>query len=99
MTSPSALLAGRFTVPVLWCKKLNTIVNNESSEIMRMLNSQFNEFATNPSLDLYPEDLRASIDDVRSRTIARVVLMIGLWGLVIPPGLLTQCLMPSCLCR
>ena len=49
---------------MLWCKKLNTIVNNESSEIMRMLNSQFNEFATNPSLDLYPEDLRESIDDV-----------------------------------
>jgi len=47
---------GKYTVPILYDKKLKTIVSNESSEIIRMLNSEFNEFATNPELDLYPED-------------------------------------------
>ncbi|KAJ3097445.1 S-glutathionyl-(chloro)hydroquinone reductase [Phlyctochytrium bullatum] len=55
---------GRFTVPVLWDKKNNTIVNNESSEIIRMFNTAFNEFAKRPSLDLYPEDFRKEIDDL-----------------------------------
>eukprot|EP00741_Cyanophora_paradoxa_P002186 tig00000553_g2119.t1 len=53
---------GKFTVPVLWDDKKRTIVNNESSEIIRMLNSEFNAFAENPSLDLYPEALRPEID-------------------------------------
>eukprot|EP00743_Colponemidia_sp_Colp-15_P006456 GILK01006948.1.p1 GENE.GILK01006948.1~~GILK01006948.1.p1 ORF type:complete len:343 (+),score=26.36 GILK01006948.1:54-1031(+) len=53
---------GRYTVPVLWDKTLKTIVNNESSEIIRMLSSEFNEFAKNPSLEIYPEDLRHDID-------------------------------------
>eukprot|EP00276_Gloeochaete_wittrockiana_P003576 CAMPEP_0184658952 /NCGR_PEP_ID=MMETSP0308-20130426/27478_1 /TAXON_ID=38269 /ORGANISM="Gloeochaete witrockiana, Strain SAG 46.84" /LENGTH=320 /DNA_ID=CAMNT_0027098327 /DNA_START=142 /DNA_END=1104 /DNA_ORIENTATION=- len=53
---------GRFTVPVLWDKQNKTIVNNESSEIIRMLNSEFNAFATNPQLDLYPKDLQAEIN-------------------------------------
>eukprot|EP00742_Colponemidia_sp_Colp-10_P006829 GILJ01007316.1.p1 GENE.GILJ01007316.1~~GILJ01007316.1.p1 ORF type:complete len:340 (+),score=27.53 GILJ01007316.1:43-1020(+) len=53
---------GRYTVPVLWDKKLKTIVNNESSEIIRMLSSEFNEFAKNPSLEIYPETLRSEID-------------------------------------
>lgn len=39
------------------------IVNNESSEIIRMLNTEFNELAKNPGLDLYPAELRAQIDD------------------------------------
>lgn len=49
---------GWYTVPVLWDKKLRTIVNNESSEIVVMLNSAFDEFAENPSLNLIPEDLK-----------------------------------------
>lgn len=53
---------GKYTVPVLWDKKLNTIVSNESSEILRMLNSEFNEFSKYPGLDLYPEALRDIID-------------------------------------
>ncbi|KAL4444882.1 hypothetical protein ABPG77_003932 [Micractinium sp. CCAP 211/92] len=57
---------GKYTVPVLWDKKKGTIVNNESSEIIRMLNSEFNELSTNPSLDLYPKDLQATIDEVNS---------------------------------
>ena len=54
---------GQITVPVLWDKKLNTIVNNESSEIIRMLNSAFNEF-TDVKTDYYPESLRPEIDTV-----------------------------------
>jgi len=57
---------GRATVPILYDKKLQTIVNNESSEIIRMLNSEFNAFAERPELDLYPEALRKEIDDVNS---------------------------------
>jgi len=53
---------GRFTVPVLWDKKTRTIVNNESSEILRMFNSEFNEWARHSDLDLYPEALRSEID-------------------------------------
>lgn len=55
---------GKYTVPVLWDKKERTIVNNESSEILRIFNSSFNDFAKNPSLDLYPEDLRKEIDEI-----------------------------------
>jgi putative glutathione S-transferase len=53
---------GRCTVPVLWDTKTKTIVNNESSEIIVMLNSQFNEFAKNPNLNLYPHHLKEKID-------------------------------------
>jgi putative glutathione S-transferase len=53
---------GIVTVPVLWDKRRRTIVNNESSEIIRMLNGEFQQLATRPELDLYPESLRASID-------------------------------------
>ena len=53
---------GRCTVPVLWDKETQAIVNNESAEIIVMLNSQFNQFAKHPTLDLYPEELRQSID-------------------------------------
>eukprot|EP00180_Rhodochaete_pulchella_P002734 Plantae.Rhodophyta-Rhodochaete_pulchella.ctg4262.p1 GENE.Plantae.Rhodophyta-Rhodochaete_pulchella.ctg4262~~Plantae.Rhodophyta-Rhodochaete_pulchella.ctg4262.p1 ORF type:complete len:370 (-),score=49.44 Plantae.Rhodophyta-Rhodochaete_pulchella.ctg4262:238-1347(-) len=56
--------SGRFTVPVLWDKKQSTIVNNESKEIIRMLNSEFNEFAANPQLDLNPTEQAAEIDAV-----------------------------------
>lgn len=52
---------GRVTVPALWDKKLQCIVSNESSEIIRMFNSAFDELTGNP-LDLYPEALRAEID-------------------------------------
>ncbi|KAK4752379.1 hypothetical protein SAY87_021177 [Trapa incisa] len=54
---------GKYSVPVLWDKKLKTIVNNESSEIIRMFNSEFNEIAENAALDLYPPHLQSSIDE------------------------------------
>lgn len=53
---------GRSTVPVLWDCETNTIVNNESSEIIVILNSAFNEIAKHPELDLYPEALIPEID-------------------------------------
>ncbi len=53
---------GRATVPVLWDTQTKTIVNNESSEIIVMLNAQFNSWATNPGLDLYPHHLQTDID-------------------------------------
>jgi len=53
---------GRFTVPVLYDKKTRQIVNNESSEIIRMFNGEFNEFAKHPDIDLYPPSLRTAID-------------------------------------
>lgn len=52
---------GKATVPVLWDKKTRRIVNNESSEIIRMLNTAFDGI-TGSRLDLYPEPLRADID-------------------------------------
>jgi putative glutathione S-transferase len=53
---------GRVTVPVLWDKQTGTIVNNESRQIIRMLNAEFNAYATHPELDFYPENLRAQIE-------------------------------------
>lgn len=52
-----------WSAQILWDKKLKTIVNNESSEIIRMFNTEFNNIAENPTLDLYPADLRAQIDE------------------------------------
>ena len=52
---------GRATVPVLWDKKRQTVVNNESSEIIRMLNGAFGKFS-NSGVNLYPAELAAEID-------------------------------------
>jgi len=59
-------VSGRATVPVLWDKKLGTIVNNESADILRMMNSGFGDLA-DQSVDLYPEALRADIDALNER--------------------------------
>ncbi|MDF2697077.1 MAG: Glutathione S-transferase, omega, partial [Labilithrix sp.] len=53
---------GRVTVPVLWDKKTNTIVNNESRELMRMLDTVFDGIAQNPT-SLAPPELRSKIDE------------------------------------
>lgn len=55
--------SGRVTVPVLWDKHENTIVSNESSEIIRMLNTAFNEWGA-AELDFYPDDLKSEIDAI-----------------------------------
>jgi len=54
---------GQVTVPVLWDKKKEVIVNNESSEIIRMLNSGFGDLANN-DIDLYPQTLAPEIDRI-----------------------------------
>ncbi len=55
---------GAITVPVLWDKQTRRIVNNESAEILRMFNSEFQSCATTPDLDLYPESKRKQIDEL-----------------------------------
>lgn len=62
---------GRVTVPVLWDKQRGVIVNNESSEIIRMLNGAFNRWG-DAGLDLYPPELRAAIDEVNALVYANV---------------------------
>lgn len=57
---------GRVTVPVLWDKQRETIVSNESAEIIRMFNSAFNALTGNDD-DYYPEDLRPRIDEINQR--------------------------------
>ncbi|MEM9059734.1 MAG: glutathione S-transferase family protein [Pseudomonadota bacterium] len=64
-TSAVPTVSTRVTVPVLWDTKRETIVSNESSEIIRMLNSAFDGLTGN-TLDFYPEDLRAEIDAVNA---------------------------------
>jgi len=56
---------GRVTVPVLWDKKNRTIVNNESSQIIRIFNSAFNSLTKNED-DYYPEKLRDQIDEINN---------------------------------
>jgi putative glutathione S-transferase len=57
--------SGRVTVPVLWDKQKNTIVSNESAEIIRMFNSAFDDYG-DASLDFYPEALRDKIDEINA---------------------------------
>lgn len=65
-TRAQADYSGRVTVPVLWDKKRETIVSNESADIILMLNSAFNEL-TGDQQDFYPEALRHAIDAVNER--------------------------------
>ena len=60
---PPPKYTGKVTVPTLWDRKRRTIVNNESSEIIRMFNSEFNAWG-DASLDFYPKYLRDEIDKV-----------------------------------
>ena len=62
---------GRATVPVLWDKARKTIVNNESADILRMLNSGFGTLAS-AAIDLYPDDLAAEIDALNAAVYPRL---------------------------
>src|SRR6185503_2950202 len=70
-TAANPTYTGRVTVPTLWDRKQRTIVNNESAEIIRMLNTEFSKWADN-SLDLYPERLRKDIDEINTLVYERV---------------------------
>jgi putative glutathione S-transferase len=59
-------VSGRVTVPILWDKQRETIVSNESSEIIRMFNSAFDDLTGNTE-DYWPEDLRSDIEPVNAR--------------------------------
>jgi putative glutathione S-transferase len=63
--------SGRVTVPVLWDKQRNTIVSNESADIIRMLNSAFDGLTGN-ALDFYPEPLREEIDRINAEIYANI---------------------------
>jgi putative glutathione S-transferase len=63
---------GRVTVPVLWDMQTKRIVNNESADIIVMLNEAWDEWAEHPELDLYPAQLRSEIDPLAQRLYERV---------------------------
>jgi putative glutathione S-transferase len=65
-TTADPLYSGRVTVPVLWDKKQNTIVSNESAEIIRMFNSAFDGLGAKTG-DYYPESRREEIDAINDR--------------------------------
>jgi putative glutathione S-transferase len=79
--------SGRYTVPVLWDKKTSTIINNESSEIIRMFYEEFDELLTEnlreinkPTGGLYPKNLRQDIDQMNDwvyHTINNGVYKVG----------------------
>lgn len=62
---------GQVTIPVLWDKQTQTIVNNESSEIIRMFNSAFDDVGAEPG-DFYPDELRSEIDAMNGVVYDRV---------------------------
>ena len=70
-TAADPKYTGKVTVPTLWDKKTKTIVNNELSEIIRMLNSEFNAVGGD-NTDYYPKELRAEIDRINELTYVNV---------------------------
>ena len=70
-TAHDPAYSGRVTVPILWDRKTNTIVSNESSEIIRMFNNAFDGVGAKPG-DYYPEALRTEIDEINARIYTNV---------------------------
>ncbi len=70
-TAAEPEFTGRVTVPVLWDKQQNRIVNNESAEIIRMFNSAFDQLGAR-NADFYPQALRAEIDDINAYVYDRI---------------------------
>ena len=66
-TADNSSFTGRCTVPVLWDKESNSIVNNESADIIRMFNSAFDSISGVDQIDYYPEPLRARIDSLNEK--------------------------------
>ncbi len=65
-TKANPQFTGRVTVPVLWDKQEHTIVNNESADIIRILNSEFNSL-TKSQLDFYPKKYQAKINKINQK--------------------------------
>jgi putative glutathione S-transferase len=63
--------SGKISVPVLWDKKKKGIVNNESSEIIRIFNSSFDDLTESP-IDLYPTELKKEIDEINDKIYHQV---------------------------
>ena len=63
---------GRISVPVLWDRETDSIVNNESADVIVMLNEAFDDFAVHPERDYYPEALRPQIDELNERVYETV---------------------------
>lgn len=70
-TRAQADYSGRVTVPVLWDSERETVVNNESAEIIRQFNNAFNELTGNDD-DYYPEPLRTEIDQVNAQVYDQI---------------------------
>jgi len=70
-TSADPAYSGRVTVPILWDKKLNTIVSNESADIIRMFNNAFDALGASPG-HYYPEGLRQHIDTLNDRIYSTI---------------------------
>ena len=70
-TKASPNYSGRVTVPVLWDKETSTIVSNESSEIIRMMNSSFDHLGALPG-DFYPEEMQKEINSLNDRIYTAV---------------------------
>jgi putative glutathione S-transferase len=71
-TATDPTFDGRVTVPVLWDTQTGRIVNNESADILVMLNEAFDALAGHPERDYYPSRLRTSIDELNDRIYERV---------------------------
>ena len=71
-TAANPSFTGRCTVPVLWDKESNSIVNNESADIIRMLNSAFDSLPGVDQTDYYPEYLRDRIDSLNEKIYVNV---------------------------
>ena len=69
-TASDPRYTGKVTVPTLWDKKTDRVVNNESSEIIRMLNSEFKGIAND--IDFYPPPLRSEIDRINDFVYANI---------------------------
>lgn len=65
-TKADLKISGRVTVPILWDKQRETVVSNESSEIIRMFNSAFDELTSNTD-DYWPEEMRENIEEINAR--------------------------------
>lgn len=68
MKNTGDVVETRYTVPILFDRQTMTIVNNESSEIIRMFDTAFDEYAQHPEVRMAPEDLRPAIDAMNEKT-------------------------------